>query len=207
MMAFWIIGSLVTDLVEKLRPAAGVPAQMLQRLRQLPRAYVGMQLAHLGVAVFCFGATMVGTYDVERDVAMSPGDSTTVNGYTFTYLGAKNVPGPNYQAVRGHLAVSRDGQAVADMFPEKRIYRVQRNPMTEAAIHARLTGDLYIQMGEVIKGETWLVRIWVKPFVSWVWAGCLLMGLGGLVAVSDRRYRPRSAPASQTSPTAATAAA
>ena len=204
LMTFWIVTSIATELWERVRPAGGVRANVLHRLGQVPRATAGMMLAHIGVAVFVFGVTMVGTYDVERDVAMSPGDSTTVNGYTFTYLSAKPVQGPNYDAVRGHLEVTRDGQAVADMYPEKRVYRVQRNPMTEAAIHSRVRGDLYVQMGEVIKGETWLVRIWVKPFVSWVWFGCLLMGLGGLLAITDRRYRSRARDqASERTPVAA----
>ncbi len=197
LMAFWVLTSVATEVWERVRPAGGVRASVLHRLGQVPRAVVGMWLAHLGVAVFIFGVTMVGTHDIERDVAMSPGDSTTVNGYTFTYVGAQPVQGPNYQAVRGHLVVTRDGRPLTDMYPEKRIYRVQRNPMTEAAIHARLQGDLYVQMGEVIQGQTWLVRIWVKPFVSWVWAGCLLMGLGGVLAVTDRRYRSRSAAANR----------
>ena len=192
LMAMWIVTSVAAELWERVRPAGGVRANLRHRLGQVPRATVGMMLAHVGVAVFVFGVTMVGTYDIERDVAMSPGDSTTVRGYTFTYMGAQAVQGPNFQATRGHLVVTRDGRPVSDMYPEKRVYRVQRNPMTEAAIDTRIQGDLYVQMGEVIKGDTWLVRIWVKPFVSWIWFGCLLMGLGGLLAVTDRRYRARA---------------
>jgi len=192
LMALWIVASVFAELWERVRPAGGVRANVLHRLGQLPRATVGMMLAHIGVAVFVFGVTMVGTYDIERDVAMSPGDSTTVRGYTFTYQGAQAVQGPNYQAMRGHLVVTREGKPVSDMYPEKRVYRVQRNPMTEAAIDSRIKGDLYVQLGEVISGDKWLVRIWVKPFVSWVWFGCLLMGLGGIWAVTDRRYRARS---------------
>jgi cytochrome c-type biogenesis protein CcmF len=189
LMAYWIVASVATDLWERVRPAGGVRANVLHRMGQLPRAMVGMMVAHVGVAVFVFGVTMVSTHDIERDVAMKPGDSTTVKGYTFTYVGSQDVRGPNFDAVRGHLTVSRDGEAYADMYPEKRTYRVQRMPMTEAAIESRVRGDLYVQMGEVIQGDTWLVRIWVKPFVSWVWVGCLMMGLGGILAVTDRRYR------------------
>ena len=197
LMAFWIVASVATELWERVRPAGGVRAKVLHRLGQVPRATAGMMVAHIGVAVFVFGVTMVGTYDVERDVVMSPGDSTTVNGYTFTYMGAQDLRGPNYDAVRGHLAVTRDGRAVSDMYPEKRVYRVQRNPMTEAAIDSRIQGDLYVQMGEVVEGQTWLVRIWVKPFVTWIWVGCLFMGLGGVLAVTDRRYRARGTAAAQ----------
>jgi cytochrome c-type biogenesis protein CcmF len=189
LMAYWIVASVATDLWERVRPAGGVRANVLHRLGQLPRAMVGMMVAHVGVAVFVFGVTMVSTYDIEKDVAMKPGDSTTVRGYTFTYLGAEPLRGPNFESMRGHLAVSRDGVPYADMHPEKRVYRVQRMPMTEAAIESRVRGDLYVQLGEVIQGDTWLVRIWVKPFVSWIWVGCLLMGLGGIFAITDKRYR------------------
>lgn len=192
LMTFWIVTSVAAELWERVRPAGGMRANLLHRLGQLPRAIVGMMVAHIGVAMFVFGVTMVGTYDIERDVAMAPGDSTTVRGYKFTYMGAEAVSGPNYQAMRGHLAVTRDGREVSDLYPEKRIYRVQRNPMTEAAIDSRIHGDLYVQMGEVIEGDKWLVRIWVKPFVAWIWFGCLMMGLGGIWAVTDRRYRVRS---------------
>ena len=192
LMAYWILSSVASDIWERVRPAGGVRTNVLHRLGQIPRATAGMMLAHVGVAVFVFGVTMVGTYDIERDVAMQPGDSTTVKGYKFTFVGVQDVRGPNFEAARGHLEVTRDGQAVANMYPEKRIYRVQRNPMTEAAIESRVYGDLYVQLGEVISGGTWLVRIWVKPFVSWIWFGCLLMGLGGLLAVTDRRYRVRA---------------
>ena len=206
LMTFWIVTSVAAELWERVRPAGGMRANLLHRLGQLPRAVVGMMVAHIGVAMFVFGVTMVGTYDIERDVAMAPGDSTTVRGYTFTYMGAQAVSGPNYQAMRGHLVVTRDGAAVSDMYPEKRIYRVQRNPMTEAAIDSRIQGDLYVQMGEVIEGDKWLVRIWVKPFVAWIWFGCLMMGLGGILAVTDRRYRVRSTSAAADRTTGSTSA-
>ena len=206
LMTFWILTSVAAELWERVRPAGGMRANLLHRLGQLPRAVVGMMVAHIGVAMFVFGVTMVGTYDIERDVAMAPGDSTTVRGYKFTYMGAQAVSGPNYQAMRGHLVVTRDGAAVSDMYPEKRIYRVQRNPMTEAAIDSRIQGDLYVQMGEVIEGDKWLVRIWVKPFVAWIWFGCLMMGLGGIWAVTDRRYRVRSTSAAADRTTGSTSA-
>jgi cytochrome c-type biogenesis protein CcmF len=192
LMAYWIVFSVLTELWERVRPSGGMRSNVLHRLGQIPRATVGMMVAHVGVAVFVFGVTMVGTYDIERDVAMAPGDSTTVNGYTFTYQGTQLVTGPNFQATRGHLVVTRGGVQVSDMFPEKRVYKVQRNPMTEAAIDSRIHGDLYVQLGEPLNGDKWLVRIWVKPFVAWIWVGCLFMGLGGMWAVTDRRYRARA---------------
>jgi cytochrome c-type biogenesis protein CcmF len=189
LMAWWIVTSLATDLWERVVPRHG--AGIWERARLVPRSVAGMMLAHLGIAVFIFGVTMVKGYEVERDLRMAVGDSTTIGADTFTLRGVRDVQGPNYDAVRGWVQVTRDGRKVVDLLPEKRIYRVQRNPMTEAAIAPGLTGDLYVALGEELDGGAWSVRVYVKPFVDWIWGGCLLMALGGLVASSDRRYRSR----------------
>ncbi|GAP36837.1 heme lyase CcmF/NrfE family subunit [Piscinibacter sakaiensis] len=189
-LAFWIVASTVLDLWERVRPAGGVRTRVLERLRLLPRAMVGMMLAHVGVAVFIIGVTGVKSLEVERDVKMGIGDTTTVRGYTFTLKGIGEREGPNFRAVRGHVEVARDGRKVSDLYPEKRIYRVQQMPMTEAAIETHFTHDLYVSLGEPIAGSgAWIVRVYVKPFVDWIWGGCVIMALGGLLAVSDRRYR------------------
>ena len=195
LMAFWILYTVVAEIWDRVRPSESTAlggTSVWQRLMQLPRASVGMWVAHAGTAMFVFGVTMVSVYDIEKDVAMKVGDSTTVNGYTFTYQGSQPANGPNYDAIRGHLTVTRDGRHVTDLYPEKRVYRVQRMPMTEAAIDTRWHGDLYVQLGEPLAQEKWLVRIWVKPFVTWIWFGCLFMGLGGIWAITDRRYRLRA---------------
>jgi cytochrome c-type biogenesis protein CcmF len=192
LMAFWIAASVSTDLLERIKPAHAVWGGAYGRLRQLPRATVGMMLAHLGVAAFCLGVTMVRSYEVERDVKMNVGDSTTVSQFVFTFKGTQELEGPNYHAVQGQIEVTRNGVVVADMRPEKRIYRVQQNPMTEASIDPGLVRDLYVALGEQVEGSNaWIVRIYIKPFVDWIWGGCLLMALGGVLAVSDRRYRTR----------------
>jgi cytochrome c-type biogenesis protein CcmF len=189
LMACWIMASVATDLWERVGPAGGMRAHVFARARQLPRATVGMMLAHLGVATFIFGVTMVRTYEIEHDVNMRAGDSTTVGGYTFTFRGASDAPGPNYRAMRGHIEVTEGDRKVADLYPEKRIYNVQQTAMTEAAIRPTLTGDLYVSLGEAVAGNAWIVRVYFKPFMGWVWGGCLMMGLGGLLAAADRRYR------------------
>jgi cytochrome c-type biogenesis protein CcmF len=122
-------------------------------------------------------------------VQMQVGDSTTVRGYTFTFKGTKELQGPNYVAVQGLMEVSHSGTKLTDLHPEKRIYRVQQNPMTEAAIDAGVTRDLYVSLGEQIESGAWIVRVYVKPFINWIWGGCMLMALGGFLAVTDRRYR------------------
>ena len=187
-LAFWIIAATFTDLAERVRGG-----NVVERLKLIPRAMVGMMVAHVGIAVFIIGVTMVKGHEVERDVKMDVGDSTTVRDVTFTFKGVSEVQGPNYVAARGSIEVSRDGRVLREMNPEKRMYRVQTNPMTEAAIATGLTGDLYVSLGEPVEGSNgaWIVRVYVKPFVDWIWGGCLLMAFGGLLAASDRRYRAK----------------
>ena len=164
---------------------------MLQRpwLTGMTRSYYAMQVAHVGVAVFIIGVTMVKTYEMEKDVRMDVGDTTTVAGYTFRFDGIVETQGPNYRASRGYIQVLKDGREILLMHPEKRTYNVQTMPMTEAAIDTGLTRDLYVSLGEPVSGGAWSVRIYYKPFVDWIWGGCLLMAIGGILAVSDRRYR------------------
>jgi cytochrome c-type biogenesis protein CcmF len=149
-----------------------------------------MQLAHLGIAVFIIGVTLVKGYESERDVRMDVGDTLTAGGYVFRFDGVTQEEGPNYVAARGIVSVSRDGKPLTVLHPEKRQYNASGMPMTEAAIDTGLLRDLYVSLGEPIPdSEAWAVRIYLKPFVDWIWAGCLLMALGGLLAVTDRRYR------------------
>ncbi|MDH3461488.1 MAG: heme lyase CcmF/NrfE family subunit [Burkholderiaceae bacterium] len=194
MMSWWIVFSVATDWFERLRPrgAAANAAQLIARISLLPRSMVGMTLAHLGVAAFAFGVSMVSTYQIERDLKMDIGDTTELAGYVFAYRGVRDVQGPNYMAAQGLVEVTRDGKQVATMRPEKRVYRVQQNPMTEAAIASGFTRDLYVSLGEPVEGQAWIVRVYYKPFVGWIWGGCVLMALGGVLAASDRRYRTKN---------------
>ena len=156
-----------------------------------------MLVAHLGVAAFAFGVAMVKTYEIERDVKMGPGDTTELAGYTFRMNGLTEVQGPNYVAMRGDMEILRDGHIVGLLHPEKRIYRVQQNPMTEAAVNTNPLRDLYVSMGEQLPGGAWVVRVQYKPFITWIWGGCLVMMAGGMLAASDRRYRQRQAQAAR----------
>ena len=188
LMAFWVASSIATDLLERLLPAARA-GRLGAALRQIGRAQAGMWLAHLGVAVFILGVTVVRTHETERDVKMQPGDTTEVGGYTFRLAGLSEVQGPNYVAAQGRIEVLRGGQRIAELTPEKRVYRVQSNPMTEAAIDSNLARDLYVSMGEQLPDGAWTLRVQHKPLITWIWWGCVLMALGGLLAVSDRGYR------------------
>ncbi len=158
-------------------------------------SFWGMVVAHLGVAVFIVGVTMVKNYEQQRDVKMRIGDHVELAGWRFTLDGLAEAPGPNYTALRARFTVQRDdGSRAFTMSPEKRLYKVQQMPMTEAAIDSGLARDLYVALGEALDQNTWTVRVHVKPFVDWLWGGAFLMALGGAFAVSDRRYRLAARP-------------
>lgn len=162
----------------------------MARARALPGGWWGMWLAHLGVAVSIVGITLVKGFEQNADLKMAPGQTATLAGYTFKFHGAFEHEGPNYDAARGRIEVTRDGRPVAMMHPEKRMYRVSQMPMTEAAIDSGFTRDVYVSMGEPLPdGNAWIVRIFYKPFVNWIWVGALIMALGGIIAAADRRYR------------------
>ena len=185
-LAFWVIASAAIGIKERVRHIRG---GLWARLAAQGRAYWGMQLAHIGVAVFIIGVTLVKGYEVERDVKMNVGDSVSISDYTFKFEGTKDVQGPNYTGARGSVEVTKNGQFFDRLHPEKRIYNVQRMPMTEADIDTGLLGDVYVSLGEPVANGAWSVRVYHKPFVTWIWGGCVLMALGGLAALSDRRYR------------------
>jgi cytochrome c-type biogenesis protein CcmF len=188
-MTFWIVGSILTDLLERTRAGGQGLWARVGRLRLLPRSMIGMLVAHLGVAAFAFGVSVVKTYELERDVRMAVGDTTQLADYVFTFRGTQAIQGPNYDGIRAQVDVSRDNRPVVSLRPEKRVYRVQSNPMTEAAIDPGPTRDLYVSLGEQLGDGSWTLRVYYKPFVDWIWGGCLLMALGGFLAASDRRYR------------------
>ena len=149
----------------------------------------GMCLAHGGIAVFLVGAMLTDAQLRERQLAMTPGQSVEVAGRTFRFVGVERIEGPNYMADRGTLLVSEgDGDPVA-MHPEKRAYAAGGQVMTEAAIDAGIGADVYVALGESLGADAWAVRVYVRPFVRWIWAGAALMALGGLVAATDRRFR------------------
>jgi cytochrome c-type biogenesis protein CcmF len=157
---------------------------------RLTRSMISMQLAHFGLGITILGITVTSSYSVITDEGMRPGDSADVGGYSFVFEGTREVQGPNYDAIQGIFTVKRNGENYTELRPEKRIYRVQTNPMTEAGIEAGWGRDLFVALGETLGGGAWSVRIQYKPLIRFIWFGCLIMALGGLMAVSDPRYRP-----------------
>ena len=152
---------------------------------------LGMTLAHGGIAVFLLGALLVESLNVQRELAMTPGQTAAIGRYTFQYQGVDEIRGPNYLSTRGHVQVLRDDQPLVLLNPEKRAYASGGQVMTEADIHPGLFGDVYVAIGESLGGEARAVRIHIKPFVRWIWLGAGLMALGGFVTATDRRFRKK----------------
>ena len=187
LLAIWIVVTIILNLWERVRVTSG-QLTTFQKLKNQSRSYYGMQLAHLGVAVFIVGVTLVTGYQMEQDVRMEPGSTVSAGGYEFRFIGAQNVQGPNYVAARAEIIVSRNGKEIERMYPEKRNYTASGNVMTETAIDSGLFRDLYVSLGEPVNAGAWSVRVYYKPFVGWIWYGAVLMALGGGLALSDRRY-------------------
>ena len=169
------------------------PFQRLRAGHSLSRGIVAMSLAHFGVGVFMLGVTTVSTYTIEKDISLNNGQSTEIAGYQFTLIKTEPVSGPNYEAVEGTVSVTRDGQVVTVLHPQKRIYRVRTSPMTEAGIDAHWQRDLFVALGDELGNGVWSLRVQYKPLVRFIWLGTVIMALGGIVGVTDRRYRARAA--------------
>jgi cytochrome c-type biogenesis protein CcmF len=182
-IALWTICSALLDPARKITGKAP----------RLTRGMVAMQLAHIGLGMTVLGITVTSSYSVITDEGMKPGDTREISGYTFRFDGVRDKQGPNYEAIQGLFTVSRGEQPYTELRPEKRIYRVQTNPMSEAAIEAGWGKDLFVALGESLGAGAWSVRIQHRPLIRFIWFGCLVMALGGLIGVSDPRYRKRAA--------------
>jgi cytochrome c-type biogenesis protein CcmF len=187
LLAFWVIATIFVSIRHRLQNSG--QGSVFTRLARQSRSYYSMHLAHFGIAIFIIGVTLVNGYETEKDVRMEIGSTVEMGGYTFRFTGASPVTGPNYSAMRGDIEVLRNGEKIRVMQPEKRTYNASGMAMTEPAIDTGFIRDLYVALGEPLENGAWVVRVYHKPFVDWIWFGCLLMAFGGMLAVSDRRYR------------------
>ncbi|MBA1272832.1 heme lyase CcmF/NrfE family subunit [Stutzerimonas azotifigens] len=183
-LAAWVVVAGVRDLLDKTRHKG-----LYKGARGLSRSYWGMQVAHLGIAVCALGVVLSSQQSDERDLRMAPGDSLQMGGYSFIFEGAIHHDGPNFTSDKATIRVLKGDRQIAVLHPEKRLYTVQQMPMTEAGIDPGFTRDLYVALGEPLEDGAWAVRVHIKPFVRWIWLGGLLMGLGGVLAACDQRYR------------------
>ena len=209
MLLPWLLLSIVLAVVAyfvapqgKLKAAAGILGAawvglgtvrfVWSRLRTNGRftpEMVGMTLAHTGIAVFLVGALLVEALNVQRELAVKPGQTVEVGRWGFHFQGVDETQGPNYLSDRGHVQVLRDGRPVTLLHPEKRAYASGGQVMTEAGIRPGVLGDVYVAIGEPLGDGAWALRVHIKPFVRWIWLGAALMALGGFVTAADRRFR------------------
>jgi cytochrome c-type biogenesis protein CcmF len=179
--AAWVILVSLMPIVRSLRREKGTAG--------ITRSVLGQSVAHLGLGLFVLGVTIVSAFGVESDRALSPGESIEVAGYEFTMKNLGNVQGPNFSAIEAEVEIRKDGNYVGTVRPQKRQYLVQQSLMTEAGIRPGLDKDLFVALGDQLGNGGWSVRIQYKPLIRFIWLGALVMALGGLIAVSDRRYR------------------
>ncbi|HEY8540628.1 MAG TPA: cytochrome c-type biogenesis CcmF C-terminal domain-containing protein, partial [Steroidobacteraceae bacterium] len=167
------------------------PVQRWRKGHSLSASMLGMCVAHFGLALFVLGATTVESWSEQVDLSLKPGQSAQLGAHTFAMTKLREVQGPNYDAVEAEVAISKNGKQVAVVYPQKRIYRVQRMPMTEAGIANDWNRHLLVSMGDPLGDDAWSVRLQYKPMVRFIWMGAFVMAFGGLVAMLDRRYRQR----------------
>ncbi|MDX5434642.1 MAG: heme lyase CcmF/NrfE family subunit [Halomonas sp.] len=188
MLATWIVLTALLDIKKRMGSARQpLPA----RLRKVMRpSFLGMHLAHVGLALVVVAIAMVNTYEVERDVRLEPGQSASAAGFDFTLLRMETVRGPNWEADQAVVQVTRAGRAVATLLPQRRYYATHAQmPMNQASLHRAATRDVYVSLGERLVGDAWSFRLYYKPYMAWMWFGAILLALGGLVAACDKRYR------------------
>ncbi len=184
-LAIWVTLTTLLWLLD--RKTAG--RSLWQTMRNTPRGGWGMIFGHLGIAVFVVGVALTSIYSQEKDIRLEVNQSYSLGGYDFLFKGVETFQGPNFNASKGEVEITKEGVHVVTLRPEKRIYLVQRMPMTEAGIDAGLTRDLFVALGEPLGDQgAWALRIYHKPFVRWIWLGAIFMSIGGLLAASDRRY-------------------
>ena len=186
LLAVWIVVASMSNLITRLK---NHPNHWLSALKLQSASYYGMLLAHIGVAVFIFGVTMVSGFEEEKDLRMSAGSKSSLAGYEIRFNQVSEITGPNYVAAQGNISVFKDDKLVTMMYPQKRKYDSSQMLMTEAAIYNSFVGDLYISMAEPVSPSEWGIKIQFKPFINYIWLGCFLMALGGIFAVSDKKYR------------------
>jgi len=194
-LAWWIAISTIYSFMQRFKNRS----ISLAALAKTPPSHYGTHIAHLGVVVFCIGITLTSVYSSKKDVLLKPGEEYQMGGFNYRFDGAKILNGPNYQAYEGLVVVTKNNEVISELKPQKRRYFSQQNPMTEAAIDAGFTRDLFVALGEQ-RGQqgAWTLRLYHKPFIRWIWLGSIFMALGGLIATMDKRYRRVKQPSAKT---------
>ncbi len=191
-LAAWLVLGAVTDIGRRARFFSGSLADSMRRLTHLPRSAYGSAIAHAGLGVLVVGVTAMGAWRMESIHVLQPGEQVEFAGYTVKLENIQQTTGPNYISTRSTFSAERQGQSTIRVFPEKRLYPVQGQATTEAGIHTTLVGDLYVVLGDPQTEQAaggWAVKLYFNPMVIYIWIGPIIMALGGLVSLSDRRLR------------------
>jgi cytochrome c-type biogenesis protein CcmF len=188
----WVSGTTLILFINRIKARQAATPSLAENLKGVPLAFYGMLLAHFGIGVFILGVTLVKGYESEQDLRMEVNDVAKVGNLSFLFKGVQEIPGPNYMSSQGTFSVTSNGKEISVLHPEKRFYPVQGSVMTEADIDAGVIKDKYVSLGEPLENGAWSVRIYIKPFVQWIWAGAIIMALGGIFALMDKRYRIKS---------------
>jgi cytochrome c-type biogenesis protein CcmF len=184
-LAAWIVLSMLKDMANKTANKAA----RLAGLRALSLSYYGMQAAHFGMALMLIGVAFTSEFSEEKSVLLAPGESIDVGSYNFTFNDTQAITGPNYVGTQADFSVSKNGNELGNLNPERRIYLATGTPSTEMAIDAGFLRDLFVTLGEEKENSAWTMTIYVKPFIRWIWLGAIFMAFGGTVAAGDKRYR------------------
>ncbi len=189
-LGVWVAAGAIAEWTQRVKMFAAPWDEVWRRARGLPRAAYGGTLAHFGLGMMVMGIVATSAWQSEHITAMKPGDSTVVAGYTLVFRGVAPRQGPNYSEQVGVFSVTRNGRAVTELSPSKRLYDMPRQPTTEAAIHVALLGDLYVVLGDELKDDGgFIIRSYFNPLVRFIWLGALIMAIGGAFSLSDRRLR------------------
>lgn len=181
LMSIWILTTTLLHLKQQL--------WVNKKMHSIPHRSLSMAMAHLGVAIFIFGVTMVGGYGVEKNLMIKPSEEAKIGEYFFKFDQTQRVTGPNYKATRGFFTIrSTNNEIIGVLTPEKRTYLNQASSMTEAGIKSELFKDFYVSMGEPLENGAWSIRVYIKPFVQWIWLGCVMMALGGIISLSEKYF-------------------
>ena len=192
-LAVWVVLGALADVATRVKLGKAALSESLRRAGNLPRADWGKMFAHMGFGVMIFGISAITAWEVEDIRTAEIGETFALQAYDIRFDGVKGIEGPNYTAVRGDFTLLKDGKEIATLHPEKRNYTVQSMPTTEAAIDQNILRDVYVVLGDRQSDGSWAVRSYVKPFTSWIWIGVLVLSFGGVLSITDRRYRVAAA--------------
>jgi cytochrome c-type biogenesis protein CcmF len=187
-LAAWLFAATMSELAERVGLFAD-PLGALRRAVRLPRAAWGMTLAHAGMAIVIAGITGSNAWTEERIVDAKPGDKVELAGYTIALDAVSQVAGPDYTATRADIRLMRDGHEIAVLHPEKKFYPVENGNSTGVAIRTNLLADIYAVIGDPDGKGGYALRLYWNPLVPWIWLGAVVMALGGIVSLTDRRHR------------------